>query len=510
MEKFDVLIIGSGLGGLICGNILSREGMRVAIVEKERQPGGNLRSFTRHGQKFETGVHYTGSLEPGQTLFRYWKYLGLTDALPLQKLDRSGFDRISFGDQEFPLAQGFGNFAEQLLPYFPDAAAELKRYTHKVAEVASAFPLYNLELPVNHQEHHYTNKSAFEFFQTFAHILSSNGRHVVSSASSSSCIPLSALLAGNNFLYGGHPQTPLHVSSLISHSFISSACRIIGGSDQIAVSLANRFNSTGGTILVNREVTRIDRQGQQFSVITSNGETCHSSRIISDIHPSVALSLLPGGMVRPAYRKRIDSLDNTVSSFILHLSLKPGSFPYLNHNCYYHHSPDPWNECHLTGRQWPGMFLLTTACQHPGQEFAETMTILTYMQYGEVAAWRETRTGQRGAAYEDFKSERAEKLLQLVFHRFPELQGAISRTDISTPLTYRDYTGIPEGSLYGIRKNYLEPMITTILPGTKIADFYFTGQNTNLHGLLGVTIGAVATCGEIVGLKYLLEKIKGA
>ncbi|MEI6683629.1 MAG: NAD(P)/FAD-dependent oxidoreductase [Bacteroidota bacterium] len=509
MEKFDVIIIGSGLGGLICGNILSREGMKVGIFEKERQAGGNLRSFTRHGQKFETGVHYTGSLEPGQTLHRYWKYLGLTEALPLQKLDRDGFDRITFGDREFPLAQGFGNFTEQLLPFFPGAAAELQRYTGKIEEVVSAFPLYNLELPVNHREQHYTNKSALEFLQGFSQTRCDNRRQSVSPPNSHAATPLSAVLAGNNFLYGGHPQTPVHVSSLISHSFISGACRIIGGSDQVAISLEHKLISNGGTIRFNSEVIRIERQDGQFSVIPSAGDTCLASRIISDIHPAVALSLLPVGMVRPAYRKRIESLENTVSSFILHLTLKPGSFPYLNHNVYYHNSFNAWHEYNLTGQDWPGMYLLTTACQHAGQKFAETMTILTYMQYGEVAGWSESRTGNRGAAYEDFKSERAEKLLQGVFRKFPELQGAISRTDISTPLTYRDFTGIPEGSLYGIRKNYTEPMFTTVLPRTKIADFYFTGQNTNLHGLLGVTIGAVATCGEIVGLEYLLGKIKG-
>jgi len=501
MEKFDVIIIGSGLGGLLCGNILAKEGMKVCIIEKERLPGGNLRSFTRHGMKFETGIHYTGSLEPGQPLHRYWKYFGLTDSLLLQKLDSDGFDRISFMDQEFPLAQGFGNFVQQLLPSFPDGAAELHSYTRKLAEVVSAFPLYHLELPGDHREHLFKNKSASELLEAFVHIRSHQP--------SSSGIPLSAVLAGNNFLYGGHPRTPVSVSSLISHSFISGACRIIGGSDQIAIALASGLTSSGGTILLNSEVTRIERQGQPFSVTTSNGDTHFSSRIISGFHPAATLSLLPGGMVRPAYRKRIDSLANTISSFILHLVLKPGSFPYLNHNCYYHHAADPWGEYNLTGRQWPGMYLLTTPCRQTGQKFADTMTILTYMQYAEVAAWRETQTGNRGTAYEDFKSERAEKLLQLVFCKFPELKGAILQADISTPLTYRDYTGTPEGSLYGIRKDYLEPLITNILPITKIADFYFTGQNTNLHGLLGVTIGAVATCGEIVGLEYLLAKIKG-
>ena len=80
--------------------------------------------------------------------------------------------------------------------------------------------------------------------------------------------------------------------------------------------------------------------------------------------------------------------------------------------------------------------------------------------------------------------------------------------ETSTPLTWRDYTGTPDGSMYGVRKEYSRPLETTILPRTKIPHLFFTGQNTNLHGILGVTIGAVMTCGEIVGLETLLKKIR--
>jgi len=43
---------------------------------------------------------------------------------------------------------------------------------------------------------------------------------------------------------------------------------------------------------------------------------------------------------------------------------------------------------------------------------------------------------------------------------------------------------------------------------TKIPGFYFTGQNLNMHGAPGVTIGAVMTCAEILGLEYLFNKIR--
>ena len=60
--KYDVIIIGSGLGGLECGYILARQGKRVLILEQGNQPGGCLQSYKRKGMSFDTGFHYVGGL----------------------------------------------------------------------------------------------------------------------------------------------------------------------------------------------------------------------------------------------------------------------------------------------------------------------------------------------------------------------------------------------------------------------------------------------------------------
>ncbi len=497
MNKYDVIIIGSGLGGLLCAYILSKEGFKVCILEKHNQPGGNLQTFVRHGHKFETGVHYIGALGPNQTLNRYWKYFGLTNVIKFQQLDPNCFDLVAFGDQEFPLAQGFENFSDRLLQHFPGEKPSIDEYLRMIYEVVSAFPLYNLELPKDHREHLYTTQSAFEFLNKLS-----------SASNRKSQIPLSSALAGNNYLYGGNRLSPLHVAALINHSFMSGAYRIIGGSDQISHALVKAINAQGGTIITKREVTAIGQSGQKFTLKTNEEDVFLSTMVISDIHPSKTLSMMPTDMVRTAYQKRIDSLLNTSSSFVLYLSVKPGTFPYLNYNYYYHTSNDPWDEAATADSQWPVMFLLSTGSHKPDQKFAETLTILTYMRFDQVSRWNNTIAGRREPDYLDFKKEQAEKLLQIVYLKFPELKTAIDHVEISTPLTYRDYTGIPEGSLYGIQKNFHEPLLTTVMPKTKIPNFYFTGQNTNLHGVLGVTIGSVVTCGEIIGLEYLLKKIQ--
>jgi len=138
------------------------------------------------------------------------------------------------------------------------------------------------------------------------------------------------------------------------------------------------------------------------------------------------------------------------------------------------------------------------------------MVIMTVMNFNEVRNWKRTSSGHRGMDYLDFKDQKTEILLTLVEKKFPGLRSKINFLDSSTPLTWRDHTGTPEGSMYGIQKDFNDPLKTTILPRTKIPNLYFTGQNINLHGVLGVTIGSVLTCGEMIGLDSLIKKIRNA
>ena len=75
----DAVIIGSGLGGLLSGAILSRAGYRVTILETAAQPGGCRQTFTREGLRFDTGFHSVAGLEEGGPLERIFRPLGLMD-----------------------------------------------------------------------------------------------------------------------------------------------------------------------------------------------------------------------------------------------------------------------------------------------------------------------------------------------------------------------------------------------------------------------------------------------
>ena len=103
----DAVVIGSGLGGLLSGVILSRAGWHVTVLEKAEQPGGCLQTFTREGLRFDTGFHSVAGLEEGGPLERIFRPLGLMD-LPWEQVEETDeiiLDGISYRlpDLSFPL-----------------------------------------------------------------------------------------------------------------------------------------------------------------------------------------------------------------------------------------------------------------------------------------------------------------------------------------------------------------------------------------------------------------------
>jgi len=500
MNDFDVIIIGSGLGGLLCGYILSKEGKNVCILEKNHQPGGCLQSFRRNGVDFDTGVHYIGALDEGQVLNRYFRYFGLMNTIKFRKLDQNGFDIIAFDEEEYPMAMGFDNFTENLLPFFPSEKPALQNYVDALQKISKAFPLYNLEVPKDHREDIYYNHSASAFFNSFSatNHKGLTGRH-----------PLSDVLAGNNFLYAGNQGiTPLYIAALINHSFISSAWRPVDGSVQISDRLAGQIRNAGGKLITGREVSRISIRNSSFHVTTKAGEQYSAHSLVSAIHPAQTFAMTDPSTLRKVFSRRIMKLKNTPSCFALFITLKENSFPQLNYNYYFHSDNSIWTASPVNA--WPGSYMLYTPFASGNNKYAKSMVIMTVMNFNEVRIWERTSSGHRGQDYLDFKDQKTEILLTLVEKKFPGLRLKINFLDSSTPLTWRDHTGTPEGSMYGIQKDFNDPFKTTILPRTKIPNLYFTGQNINLHGVLGVTIGSVLTCGEMIGLDSLIKKIRNA
>lgn len=498
-ESFDVVIIGSGLGGLLCGAILGKNGFKVVVLEKNPQIGGCLQSYTRDGALFETGVHYIGGLEKGQTLYKIFSYLGLMERIRIKRFEDEGFDVIKFGDsdKEYVYAQTYEKFIDTLAQSFPDEREGIEDYCRSIKELCAKFPLYNLR-----------NGD----FMDKMDMLDMNAREMINSFVKDPL--LQNVLAGNNCLYAGTGEkSPFYIHALILNSYIESAWRCEGGGSQIANALADVITETGGNVIRRTEVTRIlVNEGVVTKVITKDKREFSGKQFISDLHPAVTIALTQSDVFRKAYVKRITNLENTISVFILNVVFRDGTFPYINKNVYYYSKADNvWNGTDYQKKNWPENYALFVTKGEDG--YAHSASVVCYMNYSEFEPWAASRNtvfqpGERGPGYNELKEEKASKIFDLIESQYPGFRASVESYHTLSPLTYRDYTGTPSGSLYGIQRDSREPLKTFVPARTKIPNLLLTGQNLNLHGVLGVSVSSIITCGELIGLDSLLEKIR--
>lgn len=503
-SNYDIAIIGSGLSGLICGYILSKEGYKVVLLEKNKQVGGCLQTFVRDKRIFDVGVHYIGGLAKGQSLHQYFTYLGIMNQLKLEQLDPNAFDVISFEQgKSYALAQGWEQFVAQLAAHFPQEQTGLKAYQKAVRELCDQFPLYNLEID-----------------KPYPKDLSHLGINAQAKIASLIQDPtLQAVLGGNNLLYAGKGAvTPFHLHALVLNSYVESSWRCVDGGSQIARALVKNIRAQGGELYKQKEVDHFTFEGNKIkTVVLKSGESIAAKAVISSTHPAQLKHFVRQNpkALRKAYLNRIQQTKATPAVFSVHYTLKPNQVPYTKSNYYHHPNQQVWQAIQTNKKDWPGSYLALTPSHSKSKTYADSFAALTYMDYEAVQPWGDSfntvaAEQSRGAAYEEFKQEHAEKLLQLLYQQFPELKGNVLNSYVSTPLSFRDYTGAPTGSFYGFERDYKDPMKTALAVQTRIPNLTLTGQNINMHGILGVTVSAVLACLNFVDRKKLLTDIVSA
>lgn len=500
--EYDVVIIGSGLGGLVCGALLAREGWSVCLLEKNKQIGGTLQTFARDKVVCDSGIHYVGGLDDGQNLNQFFKFLGIMSKLKLKKLDENVVDAISFegDDKVYKLAQGYENFIRMLLTDFPEEEIAIRNYCDKIKEVCAHFPLYNLQF----QEDYVSSPSLEMDVKKTIEGITSNKK-------------LQQVLAGNNLLYIAIPdQTPFYVHALVINSYIQSAYRFVDGGAPVAKHLSHEITSRGSVVKKHSHVHQlVEVNGLIQYAELQDGTRYYGKKFISNLHPKKTIELTKTNLFKKAYLSRISKLENSTSTFIVSVVLKKNTFPYLNYNYYHFADDDVYASWNHTSETWPKGYALFCTYSSKTTDFADGVTLMTFMHFNEMKQWEHTQNTvgipkSRGADYDQFKKEKAEKLFDSVEKQFPGFRNCISTFYCATPLTLRDYVGNDDGSIYGVLKDYKEPLRTFISPQTKIPNLLLTGQNLNLHGMLGVTVTAIVTCSKLLGMEYLLKKIKNA
>ncbi|MBN2523637.1 MAG: NAD(P)/FAD-dependent oxidoreductase [Bacteroidales bacterium] len=494
-KTYDIVIIGSGLGGLITGNILCRKGFKVAIVEKNPYPGGCLQSFEKDGVTFDTGIHYVGGLKKEQVLYKLFCYLNIFRDLNIREMDVNGFDRFLIGTNEYTYPAGYSKFQEKLESVFPKEKDAIVEYINKIRTIANSVSLYNLK-PIDYDPKNFYDKFTHGNAWTFIQSITKNTK-------------LQHLLAAQNSLYAGKPEsTFLFVHALITNHYLEGAWRFVDGSRQLADALVNKFTTLGGDIYFSQKAVQFRfHQDSIQSAVTDKKQEFSGKRFISAIHPYHTMEMIEPDKIRRSYRKRLQNLDNTISTFSLYIVFKDGTFPYMNCNCYYYPNGNVWGLSYYDEKKFPQSFGIYPLADSIDKKYTRAISVLAFMDYREVEKWENTTIEMRGEEYEKFKEIKSQKVIAEMERYFPDLRTKIKSYTSATPLTLRDHTGTYRGATYGIERDCRNPNNSLLFPRTKISNLYLTGQNLSLHGMLGVSMGALLTCSEFMDLNRLIEEI---
>ena len=116
--------------------------------------------------------------------------------------------------------------------------------------------------------------------------------------------------------------------------------------------------------------------------------------------------------------------------------------------------------------------------------------------------------GHRDDAYEEWKKEKAQKILTYVEEIHPGFKDCIEKMKTASPLTIRDFYGVKEGALSGFSKDYKNMLLSQVPVVTKVDNLLLTGQNNNLHGFCGVPLTAINTVEAMLGKNVILNHIR--
>lgn len=485
MEKADVIVIGGGFAGLTCALALAKAGKQVLVLEKEPVPGGAFQSFRRKGQLFDTGFHYVGGVGEGEVMRPIVTFFGLED-LPWQRLD-DDFLEIHRHGKTYTLQRGHDRFAEALSKAFPDekpAIDELVRIMRDINE-----HIYETVLP---------NKE-----NRMSKLMAVSAKTYLESHFTSP--ELRDILCGQSLTTELTDELPLYSFLQSLNSFIQGAYRLKGGGETLIRKLAENLLAAGGELLTRKTVSgfTLSDEGKVSTVRCTDSTEYTADAFISTLHPAQTIALVPEcPQIRGILRRRMQRMANTVGMLTVQLALKPGTVPYRNRSVSILEGDDLWQT--PCGKDDPVRNMLVSYNVPSEGNFASVIDLLTPMSWDAVSEWADSSVGHRPEAYKDFKQHKAKKCIDLAMHYIPELQDNIVEYWTSTPLTYRDYTGIPQGSAFGVRKSCTNLIGTVTSPATPIPNLFLSGQNLMLHGMLGTAMSSLLTCNIVCG-RNLLE-----
>lgn len=501
-ENWDVIVVGSGMGGMSAAAALSRVGKRVLLLEQHQALGGLTHSFSRDGYTWDVGIHYLSGMAPGD------RARGLLDWLTDTPIDfvslGSVYDTLHIGTSEpLSLSRPYEAQERDLKDRFPDQAEAIEAWTVALREGREAmfkiFPTRGMP-KIAGDVLDWWNR------QAIAKWCARTTREVIDEITDHP--ELAAVMAAQWGDHGGRPgKASFAAHALIAGAYLPSGSWYpVGGSAVFAEHMIPTITSNGGEARAGVRVASLVFEGDTVAgVRTEDGADIRASAVVSDIGARETIdSLLPADIGFEDWTAEIRSLPSSIANFTVFLGfegdIEAAGATKANHWIYPTGETDVlWTDApdepppHMT----VSFGSLKNPSHDPGPKQKHMGQILAWSDWDAVARWADLPAGERGDDYADFK-RRAEATLMREFEKyFPDLAKLVVYSELATPLATAGFTGHREGAFYGLDVTPQRILCDALRAKTPVPGLFLAGQDVASPGIPGALWGGLLAAASV-------------
>ena len=478
------VVVGSGITGMAAALLLSRQGQSVTIVEAQRRTAPLLRGFRRDGLYFDTGFHSGGGLHEGGILKNWLRVLGVEASL--RNISTRHTDLFRFADgRNYALPSGHAHVLDAMERQFPGSGPDMRAFLKHMDAVLTHSP--------------YTNPAARHEPSVSFGQQRSVSRHLEETRFPAH---LRAMLSTRCLLYGALPhQAAWHEYALVAGPYFQSSGTWDGGGAALADALSASLRHVGVHMRCGAEVTGLDAapdKGMRAVHLAGSTQLPCTSCVFTG-HPNQLEKLLPKGLLRPAYYRRIRELPETRSVLLLFAEARDNVLR-DDASMYLLQAADASDLFSCEDEPEPSVYLCCGRAEDARRRKA--VTAVAFMREEHLPPGNPK---PRPQSYLARKEEAVARLTRHIEKRVPELRGAWRVLDAATALSFRDWIHGSTGSVYGIRHDMAE---LPVLPLTRVPGLLLAGQNILLPGVLGGIVSAALAVGFALGHDSALEEFR--
>lgn len=511
-DKYDAIIIGSGIGGLAAGAILAKEGKKVLILERHYTAGGFTHIFKRKGYEWDVGVHYIGEMQrPNSVMKKLFDYISNGE---LKWADMGEvYDRILIGEQSYDFVKGVENFKQKMIAYFPEEAEAIEAYIDTIFKANKAMGKFYIDKAMPNLVSKVIGGTMRKRYQKFA---DKTTYEILRNLTNNET--LIKVLTGQYGDYGLPPKQSsfaMH-ASVVKHYF-SGGSFPIGGSSEIVNTIDPVIEVAGGTILISAEVDEIIiEKNKAKGVRMKDGKSFYADIVISGAGIfNTYEKLLPESIcVKHKLKEQLKKINPSVSHACLYIGLKgsPEALQLPKHNLWIYPEDVDHDTCvdryvKDINEPFPVVYISFPSAKDPSWSDRypdrSTIDIITLLPFEYFEAWEGTRWMKRGDDYKELKAKITERLLQQLYQQLPHLEGQVDHCELSTPLTTQHFVNYKKGELYGLDHTPDRFRQKFLRPRTPIKGLYLTGQDVVTAGVGAALFSGLITASAITGINFM-------